>query len=230
MYMNDIIYTINEDIKVIFHTVASFCTNNKTYSNCTEFKLNNNQTCNTMIKRNLTYYIFIDDRRTGKSEKLNIYPEHMFSLLEMFEQAKKVWYGIGTNSIYAYLDNSLRIVENASLAIKLPLDKVLKIAPGIMKKENGDCICVNLYLNTSEPVQISVDTFNGLYYTLSTLDMLNYANTSLTFMMLRNEPANRIDYSNNTNNQVQISDSSTASGSTGRSFNGSGSNKGSLLT
>ena len=45
MYMNDIIYTINEDIKVVFHTVASFTNNNtnKTYSNCTEFKINSNQ-------------------------------------------------------------------------------------------------------------------------------------------------------------------------------------------
>ena len=57
--------------------------------------------------------------------------------------------------------------------------------------------------------------------------MLNYANTSLTFMMLRNEPINRVDYTSN-NNQISISDSSTTSGSVGRSFNGS-INKDSLL-
>ena len=58
--------------------------------------------------------------------------------------------------------------------------------------------------------------------------MLNYANTSLTFMMLRNEPINRVDYTSNNNNQISISDSSTTSGSVGRSFNGS-INKDSLL-
>ena len=66
-----------------------------------------------------------------------------------------------------------------------------------------------------------------MYYTLSRLDMLNYANTSLTFMMLRNEPINRVDYTSN-NNQISISDSSTTSGSVGRRFNGS-MNKDSLL-
>ena len=70
MYMNDIIYVINEDIKVMFKTIASFNTNGNTYSNCTEFKLNGNKTCNTMIKRNISYYLFIDDRRGGKSEKI----------------------------------------------------------------------------------------------------------------------------------------------------------------
>ena len=30
MYMNDIIYIINEDIKVMFKTIASFNTNGKT--------------------------------------------------------------------------------------------------------------------------------------------------------------------------------------------------------
>lgn len=219
MYMNDIIYTINEDIKVVFHTIASFCNNNKTYSNCTEFKLNNNQTCNTMIRRNISYYIYIDDRRSGKSEKICIYPEHMFTLLDIFQQAKQAWFGVGTNHIYAYLDSRLTIISDESLFIKLPLDKVIRIAPGVMKKESGDCPCVDLYLNTPEIVQISIDTFNGLFYVLSTLDMLNYANTSLTFMMLRNEPVNRIDYSNSSNSQISTSDSSTASGSIGRSFN-----------
>ena len=46
-------------------------------------------------------------------------------------------------------------------------------------------------------------------------------------MMLRNEPITRVDYTSN-NNQISISDSSTTSGSVGRSFNGS-MNKDSLL-
>ena len=228
MYMNDIIYIINEDIKVMFKTIASFNTNGKTYSNCTEFKLNGNKTCNTMIKRTISYYLFIDDRRGGKSETICIYPEHMFTLLNMFEQVKK-WYDvINGSNIYGYLDNRLTVIGDEYLVIKLPLDKVIKISPGVMKKENGDTPCIDLYLNTPEQVQISLETFDGLYYTLSRLDMLNYANTSLTFMMLRNEPINRVDYTSNNNNQISISDSSTTSGSVGRSFNGS-INKNSLL-
>jgi hypothetical protein len=227
--MHDVIYTINEDIKLMFKTVASINTNGRTYSNCSEFKLNNNQTCNTMIKRTLSYYLFIDDRRGGKSEKICIYPEHMFTLLSMFEYAKKTWFGIGNNNIYGYLDNSLQVISEDSSYIKLPMDKILRIAPGVFKNELGDKPCLDLYLNNPEPVQISLDTFDGLYYTLSKLDMIGYANTALSFMMLRYEPSNRIDYAVNTNNKIQTAtDTSTASGSSGRSFNGSN-NKGSLL-
>ena len=55
MYMNDVVYNINEDIKLVFKTIASFNTNGKVYSNCNEFKINKGQTCNTMIKRNIFF-------------------------------------------------------------------------------------------------------------------------------------------------------------------------------
>ena len=225
MYMNDVVYNINEDIKLVFKTIASFNTNGKVYSNCNEFKINKGQTCNTMIKRNISYYLYIDDRRSGKTEKICIYPENMFTLLNMFEQTKKWFEGINSSHIYGYLDNRLTIISDEYTIIKLPLDKAIKMTPGVMKKESGDAPCIDIYLNTPDPVQISLDTFNGLYYTLSTLDMLNYANMCLTFMMLRYEPSNRIDYTTSNNNVVQT-DTSTASGSIGRGFNG---NKKSIL-
>lgn len=223
MYMNDIIYTINEDIKIVFHVIASFRVNNKVYSNCSEFKIKSEPSCNTMIRRSLSYYLFIDDRRTGKTEKICIYPENMFDLLDMFDRAKKTWFESGSSHIYAYLNNGLYITNEESFVIKLPLDKVIKISPGIFKKESGDCMCLNMYLNTPEPVQISVETFKGMYYVLSSLDMLNYANTSLTFMMLRDTPVNRTDYSSpseTVQTQSIQEDQSKASGSTGRTFNG----------
>lgn len=219
MYMNDIIYTINEDVKVVFHTIASFSINGKSYSNCTEFKINNNSAGNTMIRRNITYYLFIDDRRTGKSEKISIYPENMFTLLDIFDKARKLWYGVGANHMYGYLDGKLTIIGDESFIIRLPMDKVIKIAPGVLKKENGDCMCLDMYLNTPEPIQLTIGTFEGLTYSLTNLDMLNYANTSLTFMMLRDNPVNRIDYSTPVNTLEVLSDSSTASGSIGRTFN-----------
>lgn len=230
MYMNDVLFTINEDIKVIFKTIASINTNNKIYYNCSEFKLNNDAVCNTMIKRNLSYYIYIDDRRSGKSEKLFIYPEHMFTLLEMFKYAKKSWY-TGINAIYGCLENTMVVVNNEYKAIRLPMDKIFRIEPGVMKHDLGDRQCLDMYLNTPDVVQISLETFDGLYYVLSNLDMLTYANMSLSFMMLRYEPSNRLDYT--TNNSygrppISTTDSSLASGSSGRSFNGSN-NKSSLL-
>ena len=40
MYMNDVIYTLTDDVRLVFHTVASFNMNNKTYSNYNEYKIN----------------------------------------------------------------------------------------------------------------------------------------------------------------------------------------------
>lgn len=84
-------------------------------------------------------------------------------------------------------------------------------------------MCVDIYLNTPEPVQISIETFYGFYYVLKNLDMLNYANMALSFMMLRTEPFNRVDFSQSNSSSgappLSVEDNSTASGSSGREFN-----------
>lgn len=100
-----------------------------------------------------------------------------------------------------------------------------------MKKEAAEVMCIDLYLNTPDPIQLSVNTFYGLYYLLLNLDMLNYANTSLMYMMLRDTPVNRVDLvsaSSDSDNSAAITDNSTASGSTGREFN-NGSKRTSIL-
>lgn len=223
-YMNDVIYTLTEDVKIVFHTVASFYTNNsKAYSNCTEFKINNKDECNTMIKRNISYYLFIEDRRTNSTKKTYIYPEHMFQFLDMLGYVKRNWYDVGAKKMYAYLDNTLTVLEDECLTMKLPIDMAFKIAPGVMKKESAEVMCVDIYLNTPEPVQISIETFYGFYYVLKNLDMLNYANMALSFMMLRTEPFNRVDFSQSNSYSgapsLSVEDNSTASGSSGREFN-----------
>lgn len=101
-----------------------------------------------------------------------------------------------------------------------------------MKKEAAEVMCIDLYLNTPDPIQLSINTFYGLYYLLLNLDMLNYANTALMYMMLRDTPVNRVDLvsgsSDSNNNSTSVADNSTASGSTGRAFN-NGSKRTSIL-
>ncbi|MCM1508341.1 MAG: hypothetical protein NC177_14605 [Ruminococcus flavefaciens] len=100
-----------------------------------------------------------------------------------------------------------------------------------MKKEAAEVMCIDLYLNTPDPIQLSVNTFYGLYYLLLNLDMLNYANTALMYMMLRDTPVNRVDLvsaSSDSDNSASVVDNSTASGSTGREFN-NGSKRTSIL-
>lgn len=221
MYMNDIIYTLTDDVKLVFHTVASFNMNNKSYSNYNEYKINGKQMCNTMIKRTINYHLFIEDRRS-KLEKLCIFPENMYELLKKFEYIKSNWIDSDNRGIYAFMDNKLAVAnQDEYVLMRLPMDKAIKIAPGVLKKETSDERCIDLYLNSNIPIQISNDVFVGLIYTLKNFDMLNYANTSLSFMMLMNNPLNRTDFSqpgSSGDNEITI-DNSKADGSNGRTFN-----------
>lgn len=219
IYMNDNIYTLCDEIKLIFHTVASFNTNNKTYSNYNEYKINSKQECNTMIKRSLSYYLYFEDRR-DKLEKISIYPENMPDLLKYFEHIKLNWIDSDNCGVYVFMDSELCIVNHDEyILMRLPFDKVIKIAPGVLKAESSDLKCIDLYLNSNEPVHITYSSFMGLYYLLKNFDMLNYANTSLSFIMLMNNPINRTDFSSSAKNNDTIEDNSVASGTKGMTLN-----------
>ena len=219
-YMNDMVYQLSDEVRLMFHTTASYNNGSRTYSNYNEYKINGKTESNTMIKRVLTYYLFFEDRR-DKLEKINIYPEHMFELLKYFEHIRLNWIESDNYGIYGFMDNSLAVVNyDEFIYMRLPMDKVVKFMPGVIKTEMGDMKCIDLYLNTTNPVQISHSTFLGMYYVLKNFDMLNYANTSLSFMMLMNTPINRTDFTSSGQAANSfLRDNSTVSGSIGRTFN-----------
>ena len=218
MYMNDNIFSLSDDVKLMFHTVVSWCgTNNKTYSNYNEYKTNNRHDCNTMVKRSLSYYLYFDDRR-GKAEKLCIYPEQMFELLRNFEHIKTLWIDNDGIGLYAFMDSRLMVSNHEEfILMRLPMDKMMKIAPGVLKTESEDIKCIDFYLNSMEPIHVTHSAFLGLYYVLLHLDMLSYANTALSFLLLMNNPVNRTDFTQSSG-PVIAEDNSTASGRNGRSF------------
>lgn len=216
-HLNDVIYTVSEDVKLVFHTVVSCNSGIRVYPNYNEYKINNNQKCNTMIKRTLSYYIFFDDRRNNRVEKIVIFPENMFDLLARFEHVKHHWID-NDMGIYAMMDSTLVVVNlDDYIIMKLPMDKAIKISPGVMRTDMGDIKCIDLYLNSNEPLQISHSTFLGMYYVLKNLDMLNYANTSISFAMLMGTPINRTDLSGEAkySNQQPLEDTSSSSGRKG---------------
>ena len=219
-YMNDTVYQLSDEVRLMFHTVASYNNGMRTFSNYNEYKLNGKTEGNTMIKRVLSYYLFFEDRR-DKIEKISIYPEHMFELLKYFEHIRLNWIESDNCGIYGVMDNSLAVVNyDEYIYMRLPMDKIIKFMPGVMKTEMGDMKCIDLYLNSTNPVQITHSTFLGMYYVLQHFDMLNYANTSLSFMMLMNTPLNRTDFTaSGQANSAPLKDNSTVSGSVGRTFN-----------
>jgi len=219
MYMNDVIFSLSDDVKLMFQTIVSFSsTNSKTYSNYNEYKINNKSSCNTMVKRNLSYYLYFDDRR-GKMGKLCIYPEQMFELLRNFEHIKSIWIDRDSIGLYAFMDNRLMVSNHDEyILMRLPMDKVMKIAPGVLKTETEDIKCIDFYLNSMEPLHVTHSSFLGLYYVLLHLDMLSYANTALSFLLLMDTPLNRTDFASQSSGQALAEDTSTASGTNGRTF------------
>lgn len=221
-HINDMVYDISGEVKLMFHTVISYtASNGKSYSNYNEYKTGNSSKSHTMIKRNLSYYLFFEDRR-DKLEKICIYPENMFALLDRFEHIKRNWIDNDGIGIYAMMDSSLAILNpDEFIFMKLPMDKAIKIAPGILKTELGDIKCIDLYLNTNIPIQIVHEKFLGMYYVLKNLDMLNYANTTISFAMLMNTPVNRTDFSNTSSYNTPLTDTSSTSGTKGMSIRNS---------
>lgn len=219
-HINDIVYDISGDVKLMFHTViSSYSTNNnRSYSNYNEYKTSTNSKSHTMIKRNLSYYLFFEDRRE-KTEKICIYPENMFALLDRFEYIKRNWIDNNGMGLYVMMDSAL-VVANPDeyIFMKLPLDKAIKIAPGIWKTDLGDVKCIDLYLNTNTPIQLTHERFLGMYYVMKGLDMLNYANTCISFAMLMDTPINRTDFSGSSYNNTPLTDTSNASGTKGMSI------------
>ena len=145
----------------------------------------------------------------------------MFELLRHFEHIKQNWIEKDNYNVYAFLDNSLAVVNyDEFIYMRLPMDKVVKFVPGVLKTDMGDSKCIDIYLNSNDPIQITHNTFLGMYYVLSHFDMLNYANMSLSFMLLMNNPLNRTDFSSSgQSSNMPLRDTSTASGSVGRTFN-----------
>lgn len=231
IHMNDQLYALTDDVKLMFHTVASYNNGTKTFFNYNEYRINNRSDSNTVIKRSISYYLFLEDRRGGELNKIVIYPENMFELLQHLEHIKRNWIEQDAFNIYTVFNNTLTIINHdVGIYMRLPFDKVIRFVPGLIKTDMGDVKCIDLYLNSNEPIHVNNNNILGLYYLLMNLDMLNYANTALSFMMLLNGPVNRTDFSTTGKaNSVQISDNSTASGSVGRSFNKKNSNKSSFF-
>lgn len=220
LYLNDVIYSFSEDVKVIFHTeVAHSGINGKVYNNYNEYKINNRDVCNTMIKRRFVYNLFLEDKRPNvKGEKIAVYPEDMLELLDKLKFIESQWVSNPNSPIYAYMDDSLQLIDhNICIFIKLSYDKILKITPGIMKTDSGDFKCLDFYFNSQEPMQVSYRNFNGFLYILDSLDMASFANTSFLLAMMMNNPVNRTDFSVS-KDVVELEDKSKIEAPEGRTF------------
>lgn len=221
--MSDVIYKINEDVKLMFKTVVGFNTygvSSKYVSNYQEYIINDNPNGNTMIKRTFSYYLYIDNRVLN--DKLYIYPENMIPLITVMDRIKNLWIDNGMNTVYGCVDNNrLTLMSGNEFIVRLPFDKILKFKPGILKTELLDMPCIELYLNVNDPVILTFEVFTGLYYIISRLDMLGYANTAFSYIMLQNEHINTnrpgtTNISSPQKRQSQVEEM----GATGRTFNG----------
>lgn len=216
MYCTDELYTLTPDVKLMFKTILSYTVNNKTRCNYSEYKLENTEEANTMIKRTISYYMYIDDKRTNRSVKFNIHTPDIPVLLRNLKYMKTNWIdNISSGRIYTYVNNQMTVVNKEYIDMRLPFDKVIKFEPGVIRAETRDIPCINIYLNSPDYIQVTMEVLTGLYHVIDRLDVLTYANMTLSFMMSRESHMNLTDFTKSSrpvNIDTSMEDHSTASG------------------
>lgn len=197
----DELYQLSPNARLLFNSsIGWFDEYNNLKSHYNEYKTNNRSEGSVVIKRKISYFLSFEYSVKGGGERTSvmIYPEHMFEILDKFNYIRNYWFNPANNGRTFGMVNDKLVVLNEMENIKIhfPQDKVLLLEPTVKRDELGDRpACIMYIVSRACPVLITAEKFNGLLYTMSTLDMSTYANTALSMVALREGPLNRVDFS-----------------------------------
>lgn len=216
--ISDELYSLNANSRLVFHSSVTWVDDYGTKSHYNEYKTSNRNDASVVIKRKISYFLTFEySLKGGDKASVMIYPDQMFEVLEKFNYIKNTWFNKSNNyNIFGLMGDKL-VVLNSMEKIKIhcPSDKILQLEPTIKRDENGDRIAALMYIvNSTYPIILTPEKFDGLLYILSTLDMATYANTTLSMVALREHPSNRTDFSSGNIDPTQ----NTSVGKSGRDF------------
>lgn len=135
------------------------------------------------IKRNMTYFFTLDDK-TNYLNSFIMRPQDVVLILMGMDQKVLPWFS-GKNRIYKLIENQLVITgEYSSFDYIENENKYISIHPIVITYEDGTFKeGVRIYLNTDSVfVDIDLDKFMGLYYTLKNTDMYAIACSMVTYV------------------------------------------------
>lgn len=215
--IEDEIYSLNGFTHLKFHSKITTNQDGKSRSFYNEFKTNNHKEGSVLIKRKMEFFLTLDYSYKGEKNSVLILPDIMYELIDKFQYIRNTWFNPKNNyRIFGLVNERLVVIDSReTIVIRCPLDKVIKLDPVVYKGDNGDkpalSICIG---DTTFPILIQPEKFIGMVYILSTFDMANFANTSLSLASMRKEPCNRVSFA-----EEEIEETKpTATGKAGRDF------------
>lgn len=216
--IEDELYSLNSYVHLKFHSKITEFQEGMVKSYYNEYKTVNRNVGSVVIKRKLKYYLTLEYNCKGEErESAMIIPEQMYEVLDKFQYIRNTWFNLKNSyNIFGLVNERLVVLDQReAIIIQCIGDKVIKFSPTIFRSDNGDKPALTIRIgNTMTPVLIQPEKFIGMTYLLSTFDMLNFANTSLTLASLRTQPENRVSF---VDGQSTSSDP-PSTGKTGRDF------------
>lgn len=197
--ISDNVYSLNGFTHLMFHSKITDidAINGKTKSYYNEYKTKNTKVGSVLIKRKLEYFFTLEYSYKGDKNSAMIIADQMYEVIDKFQYIRNTWFNPKNSyKVFGLVNEHLVVIDSReSIIIRCLCDKYIRLDPAIYKSDNGDKPALNLYIGDSTfPILIQSEKFIGMVYILSTMDMANFANTSLSLATLRTEPHNRVSF------------------------------------
>ena len=216
--IEDELYSLSSYVHLKFHSKITEYTEGVAKSYYNEYKTSTRNVGSVVIKRKLKYYLTLEyNCKNEERESVMIVPEQMYELLDKLLYIKNTWFNLKNNyNIFGLVNDRLVVLnQRETIFIRCIGDRFIKFDPAIFRSDNGDKPALTVKINKSMiPTLIQPEKLIGMTYLLSTFDMLNFANTSLTLASLRTQPENRVSFVDGEMDDPII----TTTGKAGRDF------------
>lgn len=197
--IDDEVYTINLNLKLICHTSVTKHDNNMMKSFYNEYKTSNKKYGSVVVKRRIENFLTLESCIQGQKNSVMITMNMMFDVIEKLTRIKTYWFDIENQYVFGFVGGEMVIVNNLEhIIILCPQDKFIRIDPIVNNKNGKNSPAVLISVNdTSNPIIVTEDRINGLLWVLSTTDWMNFSNTSLLSISMNTESCNRTDFTIN---------------------------------
>lgn len=148
-------------------------------------KYNNKSVIN--IKRNLNFYLSIENNYNSKKEFIMIRLKDMLNFKAKINKAYKWYTDVAFKGMYGFDEKTSKLylmkkVEPIKI-IGLAMDKYLELEPIVYGSNNHYTMGIRIYISSQEIfVDMNIDDFSGLKYLIDTLNMYQAAQSMLNYM------------------------------------------------
>lgn len=181
-----------------------------------EYKTSPREEASVTIRRKISYNLAFEFTISGEKTVAIIPLNNMEDLLQKLSYICRVWMNPADQATYGMIGEKL-ILNNPNEFINLQcmFNKVVRFRPIVEEDMYGKSHpACQITIDNEFPTLIHAEQIQAAFYCLSHFDILNYANTSISFVSLMREPYNRTSFVNSAPDPPKI----TSTGKAGRTF------------